>query len=164
MAISALIGLVAAITLSDRGQAADALPGWLAGQWVCREEMLASGPLVRSETWAFDDWSGLTGHVRGGLARGGSSLSEISLSRIIDPGEGLILSYSVAGGPVREFRAIEINDNVLAFEAEGGGAPGASPIGAPRSRSPSRTPAGEGGAARSWRYTRAGGRIGMAGC
>lgn len=164
MAISALIGLVAAITLSDRGQAADALPGWLAGQWVCREEMLASGPLVRSETWAFDDWSGLTGHVRGGLARGGSSLSEISLSRIIDPGEGLILSYSVAGGPVREFRAIEINDNVLAFEAEGGGAP--------RRITYRRTPfslsvthsGGEGGAARSWRYTRAGGRIGMAGC
>lgn len=164
MAISALIGLAAAIALSDAGQAADAIPGWLTGQWVCREEMLASGPLVRSETWAYDDRTGLTGHVRGGLARSGSTLSDIAIARITDLRDGLTLSYSVAGGPARDYRAVEINDNVLVFEAEGGGAP--------RRITYSRTPfsltvthsGGEGGATGSWRYTRAGGRIGMAGC
>lgn len=164
MAISALIGLAAASTFTDMDQAGEALPAWLAGEWICREEMLAGGPVVRSETWTHDDWSGLTGGVRGGQARAGSTLSEISLTRIIDLGDGLTLSYSVPNGPVREYRAVETGDNLLVFEAEGDGAP--------RRISYRRTPysltvthsGGAGGATRSWRYTRAGLHTGMSGC
>ena len=164
MAISALIGLTVAISFADAGQTRAALPEWLTGEWVCREQMLAGGPLVRSESWARDDWHGLTGGVRGGLARAGSTLSEISLARIIDLGDGLTLSYSAASGPVREYRAVETGNDVLVFEAEGDGAPRRITY---RRTAYSLTvthSGAEGGETRSWRYTRAGNHTGMSGC
>ncbi len=163
MAISTLMTLAAAV-LSGAGQPDAALPDWLAGDWICREEMLAGGPLVRSETWARDDWSGLTGVARGGLARAGSTLSELSLARIIDLGEGLTMSYSAGSGPVLEFRTVETGDGVIVFETGDDRAPqriayrrGPFTLTVTHSRR-------DGGEAQSWRYARAGIHTGMPDC
>jgi hypothetical protein len=156
--------LMALAAMSGTAQAEDTLPGWLAGDWACRGQMLAGGPIWRSEIWERDDWSGLTGVVRGGQQRAGSALAEISLARILDGGDGLVLSYSEGSGPVREFRAVEIGANAIVFQAGDGGTPGRIAY----RRDPfsftvthSRR---DGSDARTWRYARAGIHTGAPEC
>ena len=44
----------------------------LEGEWVCRAESMAGGPVWRSESWRHEDDGRLTGTIRTGLRRGGS--------------------------------------------------------------------------------------------
>ncbi len=156
--------LMALAAMSGATQAEGNLPGWLAGDWACRAQMLAGGPIWRSESWERDDWSGLTGVVRGGQQRAGSTLSEISLARILDVGDGLVLSWSEGSGPVREFRAVETGENSILFQADDGGTPeriAYRRVSASLTVTHSRR---NGRDARSWRYARVGIHTGAPEC
>jgi len=163
--MSAIIQMAAAAAiLSGGGQPGESLPDWLTGDWACREEMLAGGPLWRTENWQRDDWSGLTGVVRGGQARAGSALAEIALARILDGGEGPILSHAVSGGPVREYRAVDVGARAIVFDAADGEMPeriayqrGSFRLSVTYSRR-------DGREAQTWRFARAGIRAGAPDC
>lgn len=162
MTLTMLMTLAAA--MFDGTQGEHNLPSWLAGDWACRGQLPTGSPIWRTEMWERDDWSGLTGSVRVGQRRAGSTRAEISLGRILDVGEGLVLSFSVGSGPSREFRAIEAGENVIVFEADDGGAPERITyrrVLAALTVTHSRR---DGGEARSWQYARNGIQTGAPEC
>jgi hypothetical protein len=96
----------------------------LEGEWVCRAEWMAGGPVWRSESWHHEDDGRLTGTIRTGLRRAGSGEMAITAELVISGrGRSLRLTYRPAGGAPVRYRLVRETQQEAVFESTGNGSP-----------------------------------------
>lgn len=119
MAMSVLIAMAL--------QAAQPAPGppsvldLLEGEWICRVEWLAGGPVWRTETWRRDGEGRLTGIIRSGQRRaGGPDAGQEAELVISGRGRATRLTYRPADGAAVRYRLVRNERQEAVFETTTG--------------------------------------------
>ncbi len=96
----------------------------LAGEWICRAEWMAGGPVWRSESWRRESDGRLTGTIRRGLRRAGGDDMAVEAELVISGrGRSLRLTYRPAGGGQVRYRLVRDTQQEAVFESTGNGSP-----------------------------------------
>ena len=96
----------------------------LEGEWICRAEWMASGPVWHSESWRREGDGRLTGTIRTGLRRAGRDEMAMAAELVISGrGRSLRLIYRPAGGAPVRYRLVRETQQEAVFESTGNGSP-----------------------------------------
>jgi hypothetical protein len=96
----------------------------LEGEWICRVEWLAGGPVWRTETWRRDGEGRLTGLIHSGLSRaGGPEPGQEAELVISGRGRATRLTYRAADGAASRYRLVRNERQEAVFESMGSGSP-----------------------------------------
>jgi hypothetical protein len=122
--------MVQSILIAIALQAAPAAPGpasvldLLEGEWICRVEWLAGGPVWRTETWRRDAEGRLTGLIHSGLSRAGGPAPAQEAELVISGrGRAMRLTYRPADGATVRYRLVRNERWEAVFESIGSGSP-----------------------------------------
>jgi hypothetical protein len=122
MTIATLIA--AALQAVSPAQGPASMLDLLEGEWICRQEVLADGPVWRSETWRTQEDGRLVGIVHTVMRRAGSEdirqEAELVISR---RGRTPRLTYRVADRRPVHYRLVRDARQEAVFESVGSGSP-----------------------------------------
>ncbi len=122
MAMSILIA--AALQAVQPGQRPRDLFDLLEGEWVCREEMLASGPVWRTEIWWSQEDDSVGGRILASrLPVSGEPFHPDFTLNFSRRGRTPRLTYQPAEGRPVYFRLARASQQEMVFESVGNGSP-----------------------------------------